>query len=90
MIKTLIEYTRHAFAMLMKETKTLIKEPSRYTSSKKKERKETPKQTSIAVLLSPWKAIMNVYLSGVLICEGVIHRKCKCNLSYNSKTLIKV
>lgn len=50
----------------------------------------TPKQTSFAVLLSPWKVIMKVYLPGVLICEGVIHRKCKCNLSYNSKTLIKL
>lgn len=90
-IKTLTEYTRHAFAMLTKETKTLIKESSRYTSSTKKKKKMvTPKQTSFAVLLSPWKVIMKVYLPGVLICEGVIHRKCKCNLSYNSKTLIKL
>lgn len=34
-IEMLIEYTRLAFAMLMKETETLIKDSSRYTSRKK-------------------------------------------------------
>lgn len=62
-------YTRHVFAMLMKETETLIKEASRYMCRKK----SIHKQTSIALQLSRWKALMKVYLSDVYICEWVIN-----------------